>query len=519
MSPFVPTAEQELALTQPAPLLVLAGAGTGKTTVLTRRIARTILSGEARPDQVLALTFTDKAATEMAERLAQVMGEAGQADAAREVEVSTFHSFGVRLVGENLLRLGYDHQPAVLTAAASWRLLASFFDELTFDAIEISTGQVSSVFARLLQFFSRYKDHLVGPDDLDAFLAAQDLTALSPAAAEHLGARLGEWRDAARAYRRYEEAKRAAGCLDFGDLLYLPAKLLASDAGLRDAYRRRFRYLFVDEYQDTNYAQRVLLLQILDPAAPRVMVIGDDDQAIYRWRGAVVHNILRFHKEAIFAEGQVARVPMTLNRRSCPPILDLANLALAEVAERHPKKLDYHPDKKEGRAEIGHYLAASDTAEARWIAEQIREQAPAMRDLPGPKRGYGAFAVLCRKRRLFEPVGRALEAAGIPYELVGGTGFYGRWEIRDVLAYLRVLARADDDVAMARVLRSAHWRLGGRDMFHLGRWVGQKNGSHGREGAQRPEEARRHLLDAVRHCREVAGLSAAARERLERLGA
>ncbi|MCL4466061.1 MAG: UvrD-helicase domain-containing protein [Chloroflexi bacterium] len=519
MSLFTPTDEQRRALEAPTPLLVLAGAGTGKTTTLTRRIAQTILSDAARPDQVLALTFTDKAAAEMAERLAAVMAEAGRGDLAHEVAVSTFHSFGGSLIRENLLRLGFERPPGVLTAAASWRLLAAVFDDLTFDSIEVSTGQVGGVFARLLGFFSRCKDHLVDPDRLDAFLAGQDTSALSAVAAEHLEGRLGEWRDAAQSYRRYEEAKREAGAIDFGDHLHLPAQLLLGDPGLRETCRARFRHIFVDEYQDTNHAQRMLLLQLLDPAAPRIMVIGDDDQAIYRWRGAVVHNILRFPAERLFREHQVEQVPLTLNRRSYPPILDLANLAIQGVSERHAKKLAYHADNGAGRATVGHYTAASDTAEARWIAERIAELEPKLRDLPGAKRGYGACAVLCRKRRLFEPVGQALEAAGIPCELVGGTGFYGRPEIRDLLSYLRVIARAGDDLAMARILRSPRWRISGRDIHHLGRWVAKHNGRSGRDGEERPEEARFHLLDAVRAAGEVDGLSTQARERLQHLGA
>lgn len=517
MSSFVPTGEQALALRAPTPLLVLAGAGTGKTTTLTRRIAQTLLLGEARPDQVLALTFTDKAAAEMAERLRGVMAEAGRADLAHEVEVSTFHAFGGKLVRENLLRLGFERPPAVLTAAAGWRLLASLFDELVFDSIELSTGRVDGLFAGLLGFFSRLKDHLVDPDRLDAFLAGQDTSALAPAAAEHLRARLGEWRDAARAYRRYEEAKQAAGMIDFGDLLLLPTQLLLRDSAFCESCRERFRYIFVDEYQDTNHAQRVLLLQLLDPAAPRIMVIGDDDQAIYRWRGAVVHNILHFPEERLFREHRVEQVPLTLNRRSFPPILDLANLAIQGVSERHAKVLEYHPENLAGRAVIGHYTAASDVNEAWWIAERIKALEPELRDLPGAKRGFGAFAVLCRKRRLFEPVARALEAAGLPFELVGGTGFYGRPEIRDLLSYLRVVARGSDDVAMARILRSPRWRLGGRDIYHLGRWVAKQNGERGRDGEARPEGARYHLLDAVRAAPVVDGLSPAARERLASL--
>ena len=513
MTEFKPTPEQERALTCPAPLLVLAGAGTGKTSVLTHRIAQRIAAGQARPDQVLALTFTDKAAAEMAERLCDILGESGLADEAREVAVKTFHSFGRRVIEENFLRLGFDRPPSVLTRAAAWQLLSHIFNDLSFDALEISTGRIAGVFSGLLSFFSQCKDHLVTADDLDAYALALDSSQLAPVAAEHVANEAAILRDLAAAYRRYDDVKREKGVVDFGDLLVLPVQLFRSSA-VRVSYRRRYPFVFVDEYQDTNHAQRLLLLELIDPARPLIMVIGDDDQAIYRWRGAVVHNILRFPRESIFAPGQVEEVRMTQNRRSYRPILDLANLAISEVRDRNPKDLGYHPKNDHGRATIGHYTAASDSLEGRWIAARIRALEPEARQFPDKKRGYGAFAILCRRRSLFEPVGQALEAAGIPFELVGGTGFYGRWEIRDILSYLRVLASPADDLALARILRSRRLRLCSRDLFHLGRWVRQQNGDRGRGGEGREGMARLHLLDAVLHNEDVAGLSSAARTRL-----
>lgn len=517
MGTFIPTPEQNLALTHPAPLLVLAGAGTGKTTVLTRRIAQSIASGEVRPDQVLALTFTEKAAAEMAERLSQILGECEQRTVAQEMFVGTFHSFGGQVIRENLLRLGFNRAPIVATDPAVWQVLASIFDELYFDAIEVSTSTPGTTFGHLLHVFSQCQDHLVSPDDLERYAAELDPSSFEPAVAEYLEKRRGELREVAAAYRRYESAKRQRCLIDFGDHLYLPARLFREHPDLRDAYRRRFPLIFVDEYQDTNHAQRQLLLELLDPDRPRIMVIGDDDQAIYRWRGAVVQNILHFHEESIFAPGQVKRVPMTLNRRSLPPILDLANLAISTVRARHAKELRYHEEKAKGRAVIGHYVAASDRREAEWIAAKIREIEPEARKFPDKKRGFGAFAVLCRKRSLFEPIGRALEKAGIPYELIGGTGFYGRWEIRDILSYLIVLVDPTDDLAAARILRSRRWRISGHDIFHLGQWVRQQNGHYGRDDDGRLKAARLHLLNAVLRCEEVSGLSPGAVVRLGRL--
>ncbi|MBI4317148.1 MAG: UvrD-helicase domain-containing protein [Chloroflexi bacterium] len=523
-SQFTPTPEQERALSSPAPLLVVAGAGTGKTTVLTHRIARLIQEGRARPDQVLALTFTDKAAAEMADRLNELLGEPGTSAKERDVTTKTFHAFGDQVVRENLLWLGIDRAPAVLSGATAWQLLSSFFDDLTFDAVDISTAEVAGTFNRLLHFFSECKDHLVTPQSLEDYIRTADIAGLASPAAEVRVKKAAEMQDLAAAYRRYEDAKREKGFVDFGDLLLLPVQLFQAHPSVKAAYRRRYRYIFVDEYQDTNHAQRILLLELIDPSRPAIMVIGDDDQAIYRWRGAIVHNILKFPEEEVFARGRVTTLPMTQNRRSAPPILDLAHLVIGEVRERHPKKLGYREDGETGQATVGHYVAASDRLEAEWIAARIGGLHASAHELPGKKHGFGAFAILCRRRSLFEPLGRALEAAGIPYELIGGTGFYGRWEIRDILSYLRVLAsthgsaaclaETSDDLALARILRSRRLRLASRDLFHLGQWVRQQNGDRGSEEEGRVRVA---LLDAVLRHEEVTGLSGPAVARLAAL--
>ncbi len=515
---FTPSTEQQQALTAPLPLLVLAGAGTGKTTVLTRRIAQTILSGEARPEEVLALTFTDKAAAEMSERLTQVMGEAGQAEAARQITACTFHSFGSQFIKENLLAFGFDRVPQLLTAASAWRLLSRLLDQLDFDYIEIGSSSLATLFGDLRSFFSSCRENLVSPEQLAEYLEAQTTAGLSEFAADHWQQRLGQWGDAARAFALYARAKREACLLDFGDMLALPVQLLRADPQLRQAYRQRYRHLFVDEYQDTNYAQAALLRQLVDPAEARVMVIGDDDQAIYSWRGAVVQNILGFTEEEMFHHRPVTSVPMTLNRRSRPPILDLANLAIAGVTTRHAKQLTYHPQNAGEPGIIGHFTAACSKNEAEWIAARIREREPELRQLTGGKRGFGAVAILCRKRSLFADIGQALEDAGIPYELVGGAGFYDRWEIRDVLSYLTVLVRPEDDTATARILSSPRWKISARDIHHLGKWVAEQNYVP-RGEQQGPRETRYHLLDAVRKTSEVEGLGAEARQRLALLSA
>ena len=533
MSEFHPSPEQEAALSAPAPLLILAGAGTGKTTVLTHRIAGLIASGKARPDQILALTFAEKAAAEMAERLSVLLEESGLGEAGREIHCSTFHSFGLEVIQENSLLLGLEGEERILSSPAAWQLLSGLFDDLDFQAIDLTGGDLSRVLGGLLGFFSTAKDHLVSPGDLASYLAAQDTSGLSPAAAEYRETRLARLRDVAAAYRRYEEVKGRQGYLDYGDLILLPVRLLRAHPDVRDRYRRQYPFIFVDEYQDTNHAQRLLLLELISQQA-QIVVIGDDDQSIYGWRGAVIQNILNFPREKpIRAVGANQRF-LTINRRSGPPILDIANRIISRLEERYEKKLDYMPGVAD--SQVGHYIAASDEAEGRWIARTIQglHSRPEVDDPTGKKRGYGVFTVLCRKRSLFEPVARALEEAGVPYELIGGTGFYGRWEIRNVLSYLRVLADPGDNLAFARILQLPPWRISDRDLFHLSRWAqsqaaaresmgtsptGEPSAATSAEGVpEGDEEALEYrLFDALAQCDRVQGLSPEAPARLARL--
>ena len=534
MSEFIPTEEQQVALSEPAPLLILAGAGTGKTTVLSHRIARLIVEGKARPDEILALTFAEKAAAEMAERLSRLLEELGFGEAGREVHCSTFHSFGLQIIQENALMLGQDPDARVLSAPACWQILSAVIDDLDLEAIDLTNGRLSSTFGKLLSFISSAKDHMVGPEELEDYLSSLSTEGLSDITAKYLNGRLAGLRDVLAVYRRYEEAKGQKAYLDYGDLIALPIRLLRAHPDLRERYRQRYRYLFIDEYQDTNHAQRLLLLELIPPQA-HVVVIGDDDQSIYGWRGAVIQNILRFPDEAPIREVGARRSFLTINRRSGPPILEIANTAISRLEERYRKTLRYMDGA--APAVVGHYVAASDEAEGRWIAAMIQQlhSRSEMRDPTGKKRGYGLFAVLCRKRSLFEPVAKALDHAGIPYELIGGTGFYGRWEIRNILSYLRVLADPGDNIALARVLKLPPWRISDRDLFHLSRWARSQAAAHSSEKdtaadpppipstqrqppKTRQDDALRYrLYDALAHADSVPGLSMEARQRASRL--
>ncbi|MCL5257455.1 MAG: ATP-dependent helicase [Chloroflexi bacterium] len=508
-NPIIFTPEQAAAVECLPPQLIIAGAGTGKTTVLTEKLIAVIREKRADAGSVLGLTFTDKAAGEMAERVRAALTRDGIDVPASSLNISTFHSFGEQIVRENLVRLGINPGYRLATRGVQWDLLTGLFNDLTFDAVDISLS-VSTVFSNLLDFFGQAKDHMVAPEDLLKYLDSQTPSGLPEYARGYWEGCLAQWRDVQAAYVRYEEGLREREFLDFGDLLRLPVKLFLSSPAIRQRYLERFKYIFVDEYQDTNAAQAALLSLLINQESPNVVVIGDDDQAIYQWRGAMVDNILNFDKLGVFGDHKVAKSTIVTNRRSYPPILDLAQAVINPIKNRHEKRLGYHH--ATGQAEVGHYVAATGASEAQWIAGRIESLLPWAEGLDDRKHGWGAFAVLCRKRAMFPAVAAALDAAGIPYELIGGTGFYDRPEIKDILSYLMVITDPGDNIALARILISPRFRLSDRDIFFLGQWK--------KKALKEAEEAEDisapvALIDALSHVSEIPELSPQALERLQ----
>ncbi len=541
MRKFEPNGGQREALESTLPLLVLAGAGTGKTTVLTHRIAGLIAGGSARPDQILALTFADKAAAEMSDRLAELLAQKGLEDAGREVCCSTFHSFGAEMIRDYAPLLGLEANCRVLSTPECWQLLSRILDSVDFQKIELPMTGMGGIIGGMLSFFSQAKDHLTSPARLKAYLHdASETQGLSAVAIEYWRGRLGALEEVAEVYEKYEEQKLARSYLDYGDLLNYPVQLLSDHPEVRESYQARFKYLFVDEYQDTNYAQKRLLMKLLPPGAP-IFVIGDDDQSIYGWRGAVLQNILRFGDEPPIRAVGLKRVKLVENRRSGAAVLHVANRAIELIDKPSEYRKSLIPSEDGGPvARVQHYVAASDESEAKWIARTIKgtRGTSEVADPTEKKQGYGVFGILCRKRSLFPTIAGALEEADIPYELIGGTGFYGRWEIRDVVSYLRVLADPADNIALARVLQSRSWRISDRDLFHLSGWARMQarktakrnsergNGSKDRRaaGTELPPDIESEdgpafrLFDAVAMHREIRGLSVDAHNRLAALG-
>nr|WP_264468842.1 UvrD-helicase domain-containing protein [Adlercreutzia rubneri] len=397
--------QREAVVTTEGPLLVLAGAGSGKTRVLTYRIANILDQDLAAPWEILAITFTNKAAAEMRERLAQLVGTRS-----RGMWVSTFHSMCVRMLRADAERLGFTKNFTIYDTDDLKRLYKDIMVELDIDPKRFPVNQ-------LMNRISQAKNDLVTPGNFDAH--------------DPVG------KVAERVYERLQERLRAANAFDFDDLLLYGYLLLKNHEDVREAYQDRFRYLMVDEYQDTNRAQYAIT-QLLAAKNRNIMVVGDDDQSIYSWRGADLRNILEF--ESDYPEAKVVKLEQ--NYRSVGNILAAANAVIANNQHRKEKRL--FTDSGDGE-KISVYLATDERDEGRWIAGEIdRRRAEGT--------SYNNMAVFYRTNAQSRMLEDMLLRAGVPYRIVGGTRFFDRAEIRDVMAYLTLVVNPADDIAAKRVV-------------------------------------------------------------------
>lgn len=412
------------------PLLVLAGAGSGKTRVLTYRIAHMLETGVASPWEILAITFTNKAAAEMRERLGQLVGPA-----ARGMWVSTFHSMCVRILRADAERLGFTKNFTIYDEGDAKSLAKAVMYELDLDPKRIPLNAVRNK-------ISAAKNELVMPGEFED--AARDPITKA----------------AAQVYYRYQERLRAANAFDFDDLLVYAWLLLKNHKDILEAYQERFRYLLVDEYQDTNHAQYAIT-QLLAAKYKNIMVVGDDDQSIYSWRGADIRNILEF--EGDYPQARV--VKLEKNYRSTATILDAANAVIANNAHRKTKRLVSTGD--EG-AKIQVYMASDERDEGRWIAAEIEHQ-------HGNGTSYNQMAVFYRTNAQSRMLEDMLLRAGVPYRIVGGTRFFDRAEIRDVMAYLNLVVNPANDMAAQRVVNVPRRGIGKTTIAHVENLAAQNN--------------------------------------------
>ncbi len=406
------------------PLLVLAGAGSGKTRVLTYRIAYILETTDTPPWEILAITFTNKAAAEMRERLFGLVG-----GRARGMWVSTFHSMCVRIIRANAELLGFTENFTIYDDADSKRLVRDIMAELDIDPKRFPINA-------LRNRISQAKNELVVAGDF------------ADQAHDPVG------KQAARVYKRLQERLKAANALDFDDLLLYAYLLLKHHPDVLDAYQKRFHYILVDEYQDTNHAQYEIC-RLLAAAHRNIMVVGDDDQSIYSWRGADIRNILEFESDY----PECTTVKLEQNYRSVGNILDAANAVIANNMTRKPKKLFTASDAGD---KIQVFMAQDERDEGRWIAGQIEKRHDA-------GLSYEQIAVFYRTNAQSRMLEDMFLRAGVPYRIVGGTKFFERQEIQDVMAYLTLTVNPADDMAALRVVNVPRRGVGKSTIEHVQR--------------------------------------------------
>ncbi|MDY0114656.1 MAG: UvrD-helicase domain-containing protein [Corynebacterium sp.] len=415
------------------PLLIVAGAGSGKTAVLTRRIAHLIGARGVHPGQILAITFTNKAAAEMRERVASLVGPTAQ-----RMWVATFHSTCVRILRmQHALVPGLNSNFSIYDADDSRRLLSMIARDMDLD-VKKFTGRVLS------NRISNLKNELIGPDR-----AASDAETTRNPFDEVVG----------RVFREYQVRLRAANALDFDDLIGETVRIFREHPDVAEYYRRRFRHVLVDEYQDTNHAQYALVSALVGKPGGEVppselCVVGDSDQSIYAFRGATIRNIEEFEEDYPDAES----ILLEQNYRSTQTILSAANALIARNENRREKKL--WTDLGEGE-QIKGYVADNEHDEARFITNEIDDL------VDRGEATYSDIAVFYRTNNSSRPLEDVFIRMGVPYTVVGGTRFYERREVRDIVAYLRVIANPDDDVSMRRIINTPRRGIGDKAQSHV----------------------------------------------------
>ncbi|MFH8630197.1 DNA helicase PcrA [Streptomyces lydicus] len=416
-----------------SPLLIVAGAGSGKTRVLTHRIAHLLAERHVHPGQILAITFTNKAAGEMKERVEELVGPRANA-----MWVSTFHSACVRILRRESKKLGFTSSFSIYDAADSKRLMALVCRDLDLDPKRFPPKSFSAKISNL-------KNELI---DEETFAG----TAAGGTSQTESGG--GFDKTLAEAYAMYQSRLREANALDFDDIIMTTVHLLQAFPDVAEHYRRRFRHVLVDEYQDTNHAQYTLVRELVGTGTPDIpaaelCVVGDADQSIYAFRGATIRNILQFEEDYPDA----TTILLEQNYRSSQTILSAANAVIERNENRRPKNL--WTDAGTG-SKITGYVADTEHDEAQFVADEIDR----LTDAGDAKAGdVAVFYRTNAQSRVFEEI---FIRVGLPYKVVGGVRFYERKEVRDVLAYLRVLANPEDSVPLRRILNVPKRGIGER---------------------------------------------------------
>ncbi|HEY4552213.1 MAG TPA: DNA helicase PcrA [Bacillaceae bacterium] len=423
--------QKEAVKTTDGPLLIMAGAGSGKTRVLTHRVAYLMVEKGVNPYNILAITFTNKAAREMKDRIGRIMG-----GTAEEVWISTFHSMCVRILRRDIDRLGYNRNFTILDSTDQQSVIKNILKEQNIDPKKFEPRAI-------LGAISSAKNELINTEEF----------------AKQSAGYYGEV--VSKVYTEYQRRLRRNNALDFDDLIMVTIQLFSRVPEVLEYYQRKFQYIHVDEYQDTNRAQYMLVKQ-LSSRFKNLCVVGDSDQSIYRWRGADISNILSFEKD--YPNAKV--IMLEQNYRSTKKILEAANEVIKNNSNRKPKNL--WTDNDHGQ-KIVYYRADGEQTEAQFVAGKIKEMCDA------GKRKLSDFAVLYRTNAQSRVIEEVLLKSNIQYNIVGGTKFYDRKEIKDLLAYLRLIANPDDDISLLRVINVPKRGIGATSLDKISRYAREQD--------------------------------------------
>ncbi|MBI3795021.1 MAG: UvrD-helicase domain-containing protein [Nitrospinae bacterium] len=451
------------------PALVLAGAGSGKTRVITTRAARLVTEGHASPDSVLCVTFTNKAANEMRQRISSILDVSADA-----MWVSTFHAACLRILKSEHAHAGYERMPVIFDATDQKSLVKGILKEMGVPDTDFPYRKVMGV-------ISRFKNEMKGPEEMAGDIYLRGAKILS------------------QAYYQYQERLKSNNAVDFDDLLTLCISIFENRDDVLEAYRARFKFIMVDEFQDTNSAQ-YRFIKLLTGAEGNLFAVGDDDQSIYRWRGAKVGNIFDFERD--FRGTRV--ILLEENYRSAGNILNAAGSVVREIGGRKEKKLW---TKQKAGDPVTLYVADDGMDEAHFVAYEIMSAA---------KKGaaYGDFAVFYRTNAQSRTIEEAFTSWKIPYRVYGGLKFYERKEIKDVLSWLRLAVNENDDLSFRRAISSPPRGVGATSLAKLASYAASRRVSL--LSAARAEDngigasAKKELLNfaaVVSHIGEMAGAS------------
>ncbi|XXM72095.1 DNA helicase PcrA [Lysinibacillus sphaericus] len=409
------------------PLLIMAGAGSGKTRVLTHRIAYLMVEKGVNPYNILAITFTNKAAREMKERINKILGGASE-----DIWISTFHSMCVRILRRDIDRIGMNRNFTILDSTDQQSVIKSILKDKNIDPKKFDARSI-------LGSISSAKNELITPEEFSKTAGGYYDQVVSDV------------------YTEYQKRLRKNQALDFDDLIMTTIHLFQRVPEVLEFYQRKFQYIHVDEYQDTNRAQ-YMLVKLMASRFQNLCVVGDSDQSIYRWRGADIANILSFEKD--YPRAKV--ILLEQNYRSTKRILQAANEVIQKNSNRKPKNLwtENHDGEK-----ISYYRADSEQTEAQFVTGKIKEM------VDSGKRKYSDFAILYRTNAQSRVMEEVLLKSNIEYSIVGGIKFYDRKEIKDILAYLRLIANPDDDISLQRVINVPKRGVGATSIDKIARYA------------------------------------------------